>query len=155
MDLKCTHARSLNDLPPRRPSYRFLIQESFSTPSTALQNKLPNNQLCTAFFSYLVLYYQGTNRLPSPPGLRDSKFALHNRSRYCDRKSNDDGQWWRPSTSGFWARYRQTGQMPGPRAAQNLRIPRSSRGRAGCSWNWLKCIKMKARIKAAREKVAV
>ena len=70
MDLKCTHARSLNDLPPRRPSYRFLIQESFSTPSTALQNKLPNNQLCTAFFSYLVLYYQGTNRLPSPPGLR-------------------------------------------------------------------------------------
>ena len=73
MDLKCTHARSLNDLPPRRPSYRtqvFLIQESFSTPSTALQNKLPNNQLCTAFFSYLVLYYQGTNRLPSPPDLR-------------------------------------------------------------------------------------
>ena len=73
MDLKCTHARSLNDLPPRRSSYRtqvFLIQESFSTPSTALQNKLPNNEMCTAFFSYLVLYYQGTNRLPSPPCLR-------------------------------------------------------------------------------------
>ena len=26
--------------------------------------------MCTAFFSYLVLYYQGTNRLPSPPCLR-------------------------------------------------------------------------------------
>ena len=47
------------------------------------------------------------------------------------------------------------GKCPAPGQRKIYKCPVVARGGPGRGWNWLKCFKIKARIKAAREKEAV